>query len=82
MPYRNHPFIALLEQAAGKSVVPKFGWTDVARFAQLGVPAANFGPGTLSQAHQRNEWTSLAELHRTNTILRNWLVSLPTSTAV
>jgi succinyl-diaminopimelate desuccinylase len=76
-PHRNHPFIRLLETTGGLAVAPKFGWTDVARLSTLGIPAANFGPGTLSQAHQRNEYTSIEALQRGESVLRRWLAALP-----
>ncbi len=76
-PHRHHPLIKALQSCGIEKVEPKLAWTDVARFAELGVPAANFGPGTLAQAHQRNEWTSLAALERGNSLLRQWLSRLP-----
>jgi succinyl-diaminopimelate desuccinylase len=75
-PYRNHPLLRSLQACGVNAVRPKFAWTDVARFAQLHVPAANFGPGCLAQAHQRNEWTSAAALHDGDLLLRRWLAQI------
>lgn len=71
-PHRSHPLVQLLAESGVSAVEPKQAWTDVARFAALGVPAVNFGPGVQAQAHQKNEWTSIASLERGATIFADW----------
>lgn len=73
LPGLERPAAAAFVRAVGGEVQPKFGWTDVARFSALGVPAVNFGPGDPMLAHKRDEHLPVEHLHRCEAQLRAWL---------
>ncbi len=59
--------------AVGGEVNPKFGWTDVARFTLLDVPAVNFGPGDPMFAHKQDEHVPIEHIQRCERQLKTWL---------
>ena len=61
--------------AVGAAPQPKFGWTDVARFAGLGIPALNFGPGDPAVAHMSDEHVRVDEIRRCREALERWLTT-------
>ena len=64
---------AAFAAAMGGQPRPKFGWTDVARFSLLGVPAVNFGPGEPSLAHTQGEFVETEHLRSCESRMRSWL---------
>ena len=61
--------------AVGTSVNPKYGWTDVARFSELGIPAVNYGPGDPNKAHADDESLPASQIYACEGGLRNFLTS-------
>ena len=73
LPGLARPAARAFVEAVGGEVNPKFGWTDVARFTALGVPAVNYGPGDPMLAHKQEEHVEVAQIERCEQQLRKWL---------
>ncbi len=73
-PGLNHPAAASFVAAVGAEPKPKYGWTDVARFSELGIPAVNFGPGDPLLAHKDNEHVDAQAIRECLRMLRSWLL--------
>ena len=61
--------------AIGVTARPKYGWTDVARFSELGIPAVNYGPGDPNKAHADDESVPVAQIEACYQGLKNWLLN-------
>jgi succinyl-diaminopimelate desuccinylase len=72
-PGLTHPAAASFVAAVGAEPKPKYGWTDVARFSELGIPAVNFGPGDALLAHKDNEHVEADAIRECLRALRTWL---------
>ncbi|WP_461023395.1 succinyl-diaminopimelate desuccinylase [Thalassiella azotivora] len=72
-PGLDHPAAAAFVAAIGAEPKPKYGWTDVARFSAMGVPAVNYGPGDPLLAHKDDESCPAAQVHDAARALRSWL---------
>ncbi|WP_118915547.1 succinyl-diaminopimelate desuccinylase [Mycobacterium shigaense] len=73
LPGLSQPAAKALVDAAGGQVRAKYGWTDVSRFAALGIPAVNFGPGDPNLAHTRDEHVSVTAITAAAAMLRRYL---------
>ena len=73
LPGLSAPAAAAFIAAVGGVANPKFGWTDVARFSALGIPAVNFGPGDPNLAHKQEEFVPLEHIRIVEEQLRTWL---------
>lgn len=73
LPGLDRPAARAFIAAVGGEVAPKFGWTDVARFTALDVPAVNFGPGDPMFAHKQDEHVPMEHITRCEQQLKAWL---------
>jgi succinyl-diaminopimelate desuccinylase len=73
LPGLQLPAAAAFVTAVGREVNPKFGWTDVARFSEMGMPAVNFGPGNPEFAHKQDEYVPIAQLRSCLDQMTRWL---------
>jgi succinyl-diaminopimelate desuccinylase len=61
--------------AVGAEPAAKLGWTDVSRFAALGIPALNYGPGDPALAHAPDEHVEIGKIRDGAATLHRWLTS-------
>ena len=67
------PLAQSLVKSVGETPKPKYGWTDVARFSAMGIPAVNFGPGDPGLAHADDEHVLVDQILSTERALKTWL---------
>jgi succinyl-diaminopimelate desuccinylase len=72
-PGMNSPEAQAFVAAVKASVSPKFGWTDVARFSEMGIPSVNYGPGDPNKAHADDENVPASHIYACEAGLRNFL---------
>jgi succinyl-diaminopimelate desuccinylase len=72
-PGLDAPLARALVDAVGEPARPKYGWTDVARFGQLGIPAVNLGPGDPNLAHKPEEYVLVPAIAAVEDALRRFL---------
>lgn len=75
LPGLGQPAAAALIDAVGGNVRAKYGWTDVARFSEMGTPAVNFGPGDPGFAHKRDEQCPVDQITSVAQALQTYLTS-------
>jgi succinyl-diaminopimelate desuccinylase len=74
-PGLDDPLARQFLEAVGGHASPKYGWTDVARFSALGIPAVNYGPGDPLTAHTDDERVAIDEIIACERGLRTWLTT-------
>jgi succinyl-diaminopimelate desuccinylase len=72
-PGLDHPAAREFVELVGRPPTAKLGWTDVARFSALGIPAINFGPGDPLFAHKDDEQCPASDIENALHILTRWL---------
>ncbi|PCC83238.1 succinyl-diaminopimelate desuccinylase [Corynebacterium accolens] len=73
LPGLGQPAARALVDAVGGNFRAKYGWTDVARFSEMGTPAVNFGPGDPGFAHKKDEQVPIAQITSVSDALIEYL---------
>ena len=73
LPSMTNERLSRLVALTGEPAKGKVGFTDVATFAELKIPATNFGAGDPLLAHRSDEFVTLAQLDRFASVLSAWL---------
>ena len=74
-PGLDAPLAQNFATAVGGTPQPKYGWTDVARFSALNIPAVNYGPGDPLLAHADDERVATLQITECERGLRAWLTA-------
>ena len=69
-PGLDQPAAKAFLDVVGEPARPKYGWTDVSRFSELGIPAVNFGPGDPNLAHKDDERCPADQIRRPRSAIR------------
>ncbi|MCB2411469.1 succinyl-diaminopimelate desuccinylase [Demequina sp. TTPB684] len=74
-------FVAAVAATGALPPRAKLGWTDVARFGELGIPAVNYGPGDPELAHASGdaERCPIEHMRACHAALKAWLTAPPSS---
>lgn len=76
-PRASEPTVRAFIREVAAPVEAKQAWTDIARFAEIGMPAVNFGPGLTAQAHRSGEYVPVENLHAGRRALSGFLGASP-----
>lgn len=77
LPGLRAPAVRAFVDAVGQPALAKYGWTDVSRFAALGIPAVNYGPGDPNLAHTREEHVRADRIVECERALTAFLTTAP-----
>jgi succinyl-diaminopimelate desuccinylase len=76
-PEMGNAHLARLVEISNATPRAKVGWTDVATFREMGIPATNYGAGDPLLAHRSDEYVTAEEVNTFVSVLGEWLRCAP-----